>query len=131
MTAGANKVKRLMVQFNERCCYCGCLTVYATPKSPNHATIDHDIPKARGGRDFQNTVLACVRCNGAKGDMTGEEFRHFIAKRRLAKSYVAYLEARLDKIMAGRAPIVVHTPGTVFEPRLTEVEKSMFLRHVV
>jgi 5-methylcytosine-specific restriction endonuclease McrA len=35
------------------------------------ATIDHVIPKSKGGDDsMDNLVLACTACNGAKGNRT-------------------------------------------------------------
>lgn len=47
-----------------RCAYCG-----------GHATtVDHVMPRSRGGRDaWENLVACCVRCNNAKGDRTPEE----------------------------------------------------------
>jgi 5-methylcytosine-specific restriction endonuclease McrA len=37
-------------------------------------TIDHVIPRSRGGRDtWENLVLACMRCNVRKGDRSPEE----------------------------------------------------------
>lgn len=47
-----------------RCGYCG-----------GHAsTIDHILPRSRGGRDsWENLVACCVRCNNTKGDRTPEE----------------------------------------------------------
>lgn len=47
-----------------RCAYCG-----------GHAsTIDHVLPRSRGGIDtWDNLVACCVRCNNAKGDRTPEE----------------------------------------------------------
>jgi 5-methylcytosine-specific restriction endonuclease McrA len=49
---------------SHRCAYCGL-----------HAgTIDHVMPRSRGGRDsWENLVACCVRCNNAKGDRTPEE----------------------------------------------------------
>jgi 5-methylcytosine-specific restriction endonuclease McrA len=47
-----------------RCCYCG--------KSAN--TIDHVLPRSRGGRDtWDNLVACCLRCNNVKGDHTPGE----------------------------------------------------------
>ena len=47
-----------------RCAYC---TGPAT-------TIDHVLPRSRGGQDvWENLVACCVRCNNAKGDRTPEE----------------------------------------------------------
>jgi len=47
-----------------RCAYC------AGPAT----TVDHVLPRSRGGRDaWENLVACCVRCNGTKGDRTPEE----------------------------------------------------------
>ncbi|TDE33594.1 HNH endonuclease [Actinomadura sp. 6K520] len=47
-----------------RCCYCG----------GRGNTIDHVHPRSRGGGDtWENTVLACGRCNNRKGDRTVAE----------------------------------------------------------
>ncbi len=40
----------------------------------SEATIDHVLPKSRGGRlEFRNTVTACSTCNGRKRDRLPEE----------------------------------------------------------
>lgn len=42
---------------------------------PNAATLDHFIPRSRGGRNsFDNMVLACFSCNNARGDMSALDF---------------------------------------------------------
>lgn len=47
-----------------RCAYCGHAA----------ATIDHIVPRCRGGNDsWTNLVACCLRCNGVKGDRTPEE----------------------------------------------------------
>jgi 5-methylcytosine-specific restriction endonuclease McrA len=48
-----------------QCQYCGKVL-------PKHElTIDHVIPRSRGGEDtWENLVLACVHCNLKKGSMT-------------------------------------------------------------
>jgi 5-methylcytosine-specific restriction endonuclease McrA len=49
---------------NFHCGYCG--------KSAN--TIDHIMPKSRGGQDtWENLVACCLKCNNAKGDKTLSE----------------------------------------------------------
>jgi 5-methylcytosine-specific restriction endonuclease McrA len=49
---------------SHRCGYCA--------KSAN--TIDHVIPKSRGGKDtWENLVACCLRCNNLKGDKTPHE----------------------------------------------------------
>lgn len=47
-----------------RCAYCGKAA----------STIDHVLPRSRGGQDsWANLVACCVRCNGVKGDRTPDE----------------------------------------------------------
>ena len=49
-----------------RCAYCG----------KSAATIDHVLPRSRGGRDsWENLVACCLRCNNVKGDRTPSEMR--------------------------------------------------------
>ena len=37
-------------------------------------SIDHKIPTSRGGKDvLENTCLACVQCNGSKGNLMESE----------------------------------------------------------
>lgn len=46
---------------NHLCAYCG----------KNANTIDHVVPKSRGGADsWENLVACCLRCNNLKGDLT-------------------------------------------------------------
>lgn len=49
---------------DQRCAYCD-----------GHAsTIDHVVPRSRGGADsWENLVACCLRCNNAKGDRTPQE----------------------------------------------------------
>lgn len=47
-----------------RCGYCG----------RSAATIDHILPRSRGGRDsWENLVACCLRCNNTKSDRTPQE----------------------------------------------------------
>lgn len=47
-----------------RCAYC----------RQSAATVDHVLPRSRGGPDtWENLVACCVRCNNVKGDRTPEE----------------------------------------------------------
>ena len=49
---------------NHRCGYCGA----------SAATIDHILPRSRGGADsWENLVACCLRCNNIKGDRTPQE----------------------------------------------------------
>ena len=70
--------RRLMARQSGLCCYCG---VPMTPPVDGHrgpltaATIDHLLPRSRGGTDDPgNLALACRRCNSRKTDLTPDEF---------------------------------------------------------
>ena len=53
--------KNLFRRDNHTCQYCG--------KKSNQLTIDHIVPKVKGGKDtWENLVTACHRCNNQKGD---------------------------------------------------------------
>lgn len=56
--------KGVLRRDNYTCAYCG--------KFAN--TIDHVMPRSRGGQDsWENLVACCLRCNSVKGDRTPEE----------------------------------------------------------
>lgn len=64
----ANKPSRNLIykRDDHMCQYCG---------SFNNLTIDHVIPRSRGGKDtWDNMVAACMPCNTHKGDRTPEEW---------------------------------------------------------
>lgn len=53
---------------NHRCAHCGCLT-NDIPDHRRQATIEHIVPKLRGGTDNKyNLVMACSKCNSNRGD---------------------------------------------------------------
>lgn len=60
--------KAILLRDGHRCQY--CLVKFM----PNKLTLDHVIPKSKGGRNlWENLVAACYACNNRKGDMTPEE----------------------------------------------------------
>lgn len=58
--------KKFLYQRDDNTCqYCG------TRPGPAGLTIDHIVPRSRGGRSsWTNCAVACERCNGIKGDRT-------------------------------------------------------------
>lgn len=54
--------RRGVLRRDSHCCaYCGKAA----------ATVDHVVPKSRGGQDsWENMVACCLRCNNKKGDRT-------------------------------------------------------------
>ena len=58
---------RLYKRDNNECVYCG---------SKKDLTIDHILPKSRGGKNtWNNLITCCLPCNLRKGDKTPEEAR--------------------------------------------------------
>lgn len=58
--------KNIYLRDNYTCQYCG--------KNGSNLTIDHVIPKSRGGKEtWDNMVVCCARCNNRKGDRSLEE----------------------------------------------------------
>lgn len=54
--------RELLRRDKHHCQYCG---------NTRNLTIDHVIPRSRGGKHaWDNVVIACIRCNAQKGDRT-------------------------------------------------------------
>jgi len=57
--------QRLFCRDNHKCCYCN---------NTKNLTIDHVIPKSRGGKNsWENLITCCWSCNKFKGNKTPEE----------------------------------------------------------
>ena len=66
--------KNILVRDNYTCQYCG--------KQNKSLTVDHVIPKFRGGQDtWENLVAACKECNQTKGERNSEEAGMPLAKK--------------------------------------------------
>jgi len=53
----------------KRCKYC---------KSEENLTVDHKIPKSKGGGDQGNNLQTlCLTCNGIKSDLTDRQVRNY------------------------------------------------------
>ena len=60
--------RNIYLRDNHTCQYCGKIP----PKE--ELTIDHVIPRSRGGRtNWENVVLACIKCNMKKGSKLVQE----------------------------------------------------------
>ncbi|WP_127121272.1 HNH endonuclease [Chryseotalea sanaruensis] len=69
---------------NFECQYCG---------TKRDLTIDHVIPRAKGGKDsWTNLVTACKRCNAKKGDFTPEEANMILKHKPIRPSYAIFLK---------------------------------------
>jgi hypothetical protein len=70
---------RLLRHYNQqlgRCFYCGVDAGLGGPiQSGRQATIDHVVPRSRGGTYRDGFVMACASCNSRKATKTLEEYR--------------------------------------------------------
>lgn len=59
--------RNVCIRDGYKCGYCGIV-------DKHKMTIDHVLPKSRGGKNtFKNTVASCKPCNARKGDRTSKE----------------------------------------------------------
>lgn len=76
--------RSILIRDDYTCQYCG----YRGPG----LTIDHVIPKDRGGKtDWDNLVACCTRCNSKKGNRTPEEAGMTLRKRPRKPAYLPYM----------------------------------------
>jgi 5-methylcytosine-specific restriction endonuclease McrA len=74
-----------------KCGYCG--------RGDLPLTIDHVIPKARGGSDdWENLVSACTICNNKKGDRTPEEARMSLRQTPFKPSHIMFIKHVVGKL---------------------------------
>ena len=76
--------KNILRRDGHRCQYCG--------KSEVALTVDHIIPRARGGLDsWENPVCACIDCNNRKGDRTPSESHMSLQRKPIRPNHVMFI----------------------------------------
>lgn len=88
--------KLLIIRDENTCQYCG------KKLSKNTRSIDHVIPKSRGGKTvWTNVVLCCKKCNMKKGGRTPEEAGMKLLKKpkvpTIIEILLKYIEGREEK----------------------------------
>jgi 5-methylcytosine-specific restriction endonuclease McrA len=83
--------KNIIKRDSHQCQYCGIRT--------GSVTIDHVIPKVRGGEEtWENLVCACVKCNNKKGNRTPEEAGMTLAKKPQRPNYLFFIRYYIGKL---------------------------------
>ena len=60
--------RNILRRDNYTCQYCSCYM------EKNQCTVDHVVPRSRGGKhEWANVVTCCLRCNRKKSDRTPDE----------------------------------------------------------
>ena len=82
--------RNLLKRDNYRCQYCN------KPKKP--LTIDHVLPRNRGGKDtWENLVAACIKCNTKKGDSHLKNINMKLLKKPRKPSKIFHLQSYVNK----------------------------------
>jgi 5-methylcytosine-specific restriction endonuclease McrA len=74
-----------------KCAYCG--------RSDLPLTIDHIIPKAKGGSEsWENLVCACTNCNNRKGSRTPEEANIRLQYKPFKPNHIMFIKTIVGKM---------------------------------
>jgi len=83
--------KNILRRDNYVCQYCG--------KKTKTLTIDHVIPKSRGGSArWDNLVAACVKCNNKKGSRTPEEAKMPLLRKPRKPNHIMFLKQYMGDV---------------------------------
>jgi 5-methylcytosine-specific restriction endonuclease McrA len=95
--------KNVLKRDNHRCQYCGRTSV--------PLTLDHVLPKQRGGRDtWENLVAACHPCNVKKGNQTPAEANMPLLRKQFKPSRITYFQKFVRKHQASWRPYLFMEP---------------------
>ena len=82
--------KNIFKRDNYLCQYCG--------KNIKPLTLDHVVPKKKGGRDtWENLVAACGKCNARKGDFSLKDIDMMLIKKPRKPSKIFHLQSYVNK----------------------------------
>lgn len=98
--------KNIFIRDGHKCQYCG---------SNESLTVDHVIPRSRGGQnEFENCVTCCYDCNNKKGDRTPREAGMTLMKNRYDQpTIMEFLTKKLRKMGADELISVLNVYGPV------------------
>ena len=83
--------KNVIVRDGFKCAYCG--------NDRERLTIDHIIPKSRGGTtDFENCVSSCKPCNNKKGNKMPSEARMYLKTKAYQPTISEFLILKVKKL---------------------------------
>lgn len=83
--------KNVIQRDNYTCQYCG--------KSIGPMTVDHIVPRSKGGQsNWDNLVACCKRCNSQKGDKTLDQLGWNLIQQPIVPQWKSYTDKRFDSI---------------------------------
>jgi 5-methylcytosine-specific restriction endonuclease McrA len=94
--------RNVLMRDSYSCQYC------AVRCSPSNITIDHVVPRSRGGRTtWDNVVAACHPCNRRKADRTPQESGMELARLPRRPSWIDLLEESHRELIESWMPFLV------------------------
>jgi len=83
--------KNILIRDGFKCAYCG--------SEKGKLTIDHIIPKSRGGKtDFENCVSSCKSCNNKKGNKIPSEANMYLKAKTYQPTIAEFLRLKVKKL---------------------------------
>lgn len=83
--------RNILKRDGHKCAYCG--------RGDLPLTIDHVIPKSKGGDDsWENLVAACLPCNNKKGDRTPEEADMKLRIKPYAPNHIMFIKSAVGRM---------------------------------
>ncbi|MFA3781888.1 HNH endonuclease [Melioribacteraceae bacterium 4301-Me] len=93
--------RNILKRDGHRCAYCG--------RGDLPLTIDHIIPKSKGGDEsWENLVAACIVCNNKKGDRTPEEANMKLLIKPYTPNHIMFIRNYVGKIEETWKPFLFH-----------------------
>lgn len=93
--------KNILKRDKHKCGYCG--------RGDIPLTIDHIMPKARGGGDnWDNLVAACMTCNNKKGDRTPQEAAMPLRIKPYKPNYIIFITNTVNRLDESWKPYLFH-----------------------
>lgn len=83
--------RNILKRDGHKCAYCG--------RGDLPLTIDHVIPKSKGGDDsWENLVAACLPCNNKKGDRTPEEAEMKLRIKPYTPNHIMFIKSAVGRM---------------------------------
>jgi 5-methylcytosine-specific restriction endonuclease McrA len=93
------KIHKVRMMYNKKVVFARDKHECGYCSSKDNLTIDHVIPKAKGGKTcFENVVTSCFSCNNIKGDRTPEQARMKLRKKLYAPTVPEYMKLKLKEM---------------------------------
>jgi len=83
--------RNVIIRDDHTCTYCG--------DTPRRLTIDHIVPRSKGGKSsFENCVASCKSCNSKKGNKSCQEAKMFPRVKPIQPTISEFLRLKLKRL---------------------------------